>query len=113
MIKDENERLEQMNRDLQSQLADMRVRLSKAERLYREKESETKSTDDDSNSKQQIRNLEQLLEESKEENNKRVADTSAVRQMKTIMQTQANKIKDLTRKLQRYEPDNSKYEDDD
>jgi leucine zipper transcription factor-like protein 1 len=59
--------------------------------------------------------LEKQLEEAKEENNKRVSETAQFQQMRKMMQSQSNKIRDLRRRLERYEPDagDSKGDDDD
>jgi hypothetical protein len=51
------------------------------------------------------------LDEAKEENNKRIAETTQFQQMKKLMQSQSVKIRDLRLRLQKYEPDNAKEED--
>ena len=108
-MRDESGRVEQSNRELQLQLNDTRNRLAESERTIRElnnnKRSENGSTD-------RVRTLESQLEEAKEDGNKRVSETSQFQQMKKLMQTQSSKIRDLKRRLERYEPDNTKEEDD-
>ena len=45
------------------------------------------------------------LDEAKEENNKRVSETTQFQQMKKLMQSQSVKIRQLRERLSRYEPD--------
>jgi hypothetical protein len=59
-----------------------------------------------------IRSLERALHEASEEGSKRVSETSQFQQMKKMMQSQSNKLRDLRRRLQQYEPDLGKEEDD-
>jgi predicted transcriptional regulator len=61
---------------------------------------------------EKMRKLERQLEEAREENNKRVSDTAQFQQMKKMMQTQSSKIRELRRRLERYEPDSIKEDDD-
>lgn len=52
-----------------------------------------------------LRHLEDELEVANEENAKRVSDTTQFQQMKKMMQSQSSKIRDLKRRLAKYEPD--------
>jgi hypothetical protein len=52
------------------------------------------------------------LNEAKDENNRRVSDTTQFQQMRRMMQSQSVKIRDLRRRLQVYEPDICKEDDD-
>lgn len=52
------------------------------------------------------------LDEAKEENNKRVSETSQFQQMKKLMQSQSVKIRQLRERLSKYEPDDTKEDDD-
>lgn len=72
--------------------------------------AESKSADD-SNTRAQLRSLERSLEEAKEENNKRINETTQFQQMRKMMQSQSAKIRDLRRRLERYEPDACKEDD--
>jgi hypothetical protein len=58
------------------------------------------------------RDLERALEEAKEENAKRISDTTQFQQMRKLMQSQSAKIRDLRKRLQKYEPDSVKEDDD-
>ena len=76
--------------------------------------SEGKRNDDRHDSEnQKIKKLENDLRNSEEENNRRISDTSQFKQMKQLMQSQSGKIRELRRRLERYEPDNMKEDDDD
>ena len=111
-MRDENDRLEQTNRELQGELSDLRSRLSQAERSAAAQQTrgpaaaEAKGTDD-----RRIRQLESMLEDAQEENKKRVMDTPQFKAMKEQVQKKNAIIADLRRRLDRYEPENSKYED--
>ncbi len=69
--------------------------------------SESKQRDEMSS-----RDLERALEEAKEENAKRISDTTQFQQMRKLMQSQSAKIRDLRKRLQKYEPDSVKEDDD-
>lgn len=69
--------------------------------------SESKQRDEMSS-----RDLERALEEAKEENAKRISDTTQFQQMRKLMQSQSVKIRDLRKRLQKYEPDSVKEDDD-
>lgn len=107
MVKDASDRMDQTNRELQAQLNDYRIRLAEAEATIRELRGHHKAESND-----KLRSLEHALEEAKEEGTKRVAETSQFQQMKKLMQSQSNKIRELRRRLQQYEPDTGKEEDD-
>ena len=66
---------------------------------------------EDSRGKASSRELERALEEAKEENQKRVAETSQFQTMRKMMQSQAAKIRDLRQRLNKYEPDACKEDD--
>lgn len=63
--------------------------------------------------RERINRMEDELQAAQGENTKRVNETTQFLQMKKLMQSQAVKIKDLRRKLQKYEPDDCKGDDDD
>lgn len=65
----------------------------------------------DGYSQEQIHGLERQLAETKEAAEKRVAETTQFQQMKRMMQSQSATIRDLRRRLQRYEPDSVKEDD--
>lgn len=98
------------------QVDNLNYKLSQMDRQLKDKNriSEGKQQDEFNNEKnsEKINNLEELLIVAREENNKRVSETSQYQQMKKLMQTQSSNIKDLRRKLERYEPDNTKDDDD-
>ena len=107
MVKDASERVDQTNRELQAQLNDYRIRLAEAEITIREMKGQKEVEFNE-----RVRNLERALEQAKDEGNKRVNETSQFQQMKKLMQSQSNKLRELRRRLQEYEPDNGKEEDD-
>lgn len=106
-MRDEASRLEETNARLLAEVASLRERLSRAEKNNRNL-AESKH-DEDVHSKDLVR----ALEEAKEENAKRVAETSQFQQMRKMMQSQSAKIRDLRKRLQKYEPDACKEDDDD
>ena len=74
--------------------------------------SEGKRNDESSSiDREKIRKLEISLSDCMEEGEKRVMDTAQFRQMKQLMQTQSGNIRDLRRRLEKYEPDS--VDDDD
>lgn len=58
-----------------------------------------------------VERLQESLDEAKEENNKRVSETTQFQQMKKLMQSQSDKIKHLRARLSKYEPDDCKEDD--
>lgn len=96
---------------LQNELSDLRRHLEIAERNNQDFESSVKGGNDTLQRK--IQRLEDELDEERETNQKRVAETPQFLQMKKMMQSQNEKIRELRRRLERYEPDNSKEEEDD
>jgi predicted nucleic acid-binding Zn-ribbon protein len=106
-MRDEASKLEETNSRLQAEVASLRERLIKAEKNNRNL-AESKHNED-----VQAKDLERALEEAKEENSKRVAETSQFQQMRKMMQSQSAKIRDLRKRLQKYEPDACKEDDDD
>lgn len=103
-------RLEETNASLTAEVQTLRQRLSQLERnsysLAESKESEALRA------RMQVKETERALEEAKEEANKRVSETAQFQQMKKLMQSQSAKIRDLRKRLQKYEPDAVKEEDD-
>ena len=111
MAQEEAQRLEETNHSLQHEVNLLRQRLSLIERSS---SSLAESKDQESaRAKAQSKELERALEEAKEENTKRVAETTQFQQMRKIMQSQSAKIRDLRKRLQKYEPDAVKEDDDD
>ena len=129
-LKDESDRLENNNKQLQERYQIAQDRASQAQteatKLLKEKKLLTEqlsklqvkidSLDSDAKDSGEVnRKLQMLegeLESAHEENAKRVNETAQFQQMKKLMQSQSAKIKDLRRRLQRYEPDDCKGEDD-
>lgn len=111
MIRDESDRVDQTNRELQTQLNETIVRLAEAEKTIRQLGGDTRKFDLESDAK--LKNMVQALEDAKEEANKKVSDSTQFIQMKKLMQSQSMKLRELRRRLQQYEPDNGKEEDDD
>ncbi len=94
------------NARLQAEVSSLRERLLRAEKNSRSL-AESKYSED-----VHSKELERALEEAKEENSKRVAETSQFQQMRKMMQAQSSKIRELRKRLQKYEPDACKEEDD-
>lgn len=107
--------MEQTNRELQSQISDLRSRLTKAERAARDLQADSKTSSDSRSGTQneRIRELEHQLEIALEETTKRVGETSQFRGMRDMVQKKNNTIRDLMRRLDKYEPDNSKFDEED
>lgn len=99
-----------MKARLQSEVTTLRDRLKRAEQSYQNL-AESK-TNDEFLEKERERELQRALDEAMEENTKRVADTTQFQQMRKMMQSQAAKIRDLRRRLEKYEPDAVKEDDD-
>lgn len=109
-MKEQSERLEDANRRLTNEIEVLKRRLNAAEQ-HSSSISESKMQDDMS-SQGKVRRLERELEEAKEENERRVADTPQFQQMRRMMQSQSQKLRDLRRRLEKYEPDAVKEDDD-
>eukprot|EP01036_Dinobryon_divergens_P022194 gene22194-30434_t len=110
-MKEESDRLDENNAKLQLEISNLRAKMVAAEKkLARLNESKH---DFEMQSKAEMEELQEKLEESKEENAKRVADTAQFRSMRRIMDSQTAKIKELRMKLAKYEPDSIAAEDDD
>ena len=117
-MREQTEHLEDTNRRLRDEVDALNRRLVTMERQLLDERarsskpavSESKMADD--GSADRIRRLEEDLKEAREENNKRVSETSQFQQMRNMMQSQASKIRELRRRLDRYEPDSLKEEDD-
>jgi len=107
--REETERLQMSNQRLQQEVDGLKRRLENAERAR--PVAETKLADDGANGRQ-LRQLEMALAEAQEENSKRVSETSQFQQMRRLMQSQSAKIQGLRSRLERYEPDVVKEEDD-
>jgi hypothetical protein len=107
-MREESARLEDTNNRLQAEVNLLKHKLAMSER----QEAEGKRREDFED-KAQLRNLEAALEEAKEENTKRVAETSQFQQMRKLMQSQNAKIRDLRRRLSQYEPDATKDDEGD
>jgi hypothetical protein len=91
-LKEQAEAAEELNQRLQDENANLVRKLAVAKRSMGEgKESEEA--------------MNHALAEAKEENEKRVRDTNQFRQMQRIMQKQAADIRELRKRLQRYEPE--------
>lgn len=91
--------MEDTNARLQAEVNLLKHKLVMAERH----ESEGKRQEE--TNEQELRRLERALESATEENSKRVAETTQFQQMRKMMQSQNAKIRDLRRRLERYEPD--------
>ncbi len=102
-FRDESQRLEEVKSRLQAEVSSLRDRLKRAEQSYANL-AESK-TQEEYLEKERERELQRALEEAKEENTKRVSETTQFQQMRKMMQSQAAKIRDLRRRLEKYEPD--------
>lgn len=110
-MREETSRLEDTNAKLQAEVNSLRLRLAAADRSVHIM-AESKSQEE-SAGKSNLRHLESALEDAKEESNKRVSETAQFQQMRKLMQSQSAKIRDLRRRLERYEPDSVKEDGDD
>jgi len=110
VIRDEKSRLEESNERLQNEVQALRNKLSNADNRLSSL-ADSKQHDDEME-KLQLKELEHALEDAKDENTKRVSETTQFQQMRKLMQSQSNTIKDLRRRLQKYEPDGVKEEDE-
>ena len=61
---------------------------------------------------ERLRKCERALVEAREEGNKRVSETKQFQEMRKLMQSQSKKMTDLRRRLERYEPEACKEDDD-
>lgn len=105
-MRQESEALENTNLKLKSEVGDLKSRLTAAERRALEVAEAKKSEED------MLRLMEKSLDDAKNENEKRIMDTTQFQTMKKMMQKQSAQIRDLRRRLQQYEPDNTKTDDD-
>jgi chromosome segregation ATPase len=81
---------------LQSEVADLKRRLAQAERASQDYEMGMKGGNDSSASLlTRVQRLEEELEEERESNQRRVADTPQFQQMKKMMHSQNKKMRDL------------------
>eukprot|EP01039_Chlorochromonas_danica_P002428 gene2428-2661_t len=106
-MRDETNRLEETNQRLQNEVNALKQRLRSLDSSYAAAESKSAAESQHAN------DLERALEEAKEQNAKRVADTTQFQQMRRMMQAQSAKIRDLRKRLQLYEPEAVKEDDDD
>ena len=98
----------------------LKRRLAQTERQvtemkYDNEASEGKRNEESSSSaaeREKIKKLENALADCREEGERRVADTPQFKQMRQLMQTQSTNIRDLRRRLEKYEPD-SVHDDED
>lgn len=106
-MREESQRLEDTNNRLQAEVNLLKHKLAMSER------SNAESKRDDASERATLRRLEQALEEAKEENSKRVSETSQFQQMRKLMQSQSTKIRDLRKRLEKYEPNRDDEEEED
>lgn len=106
-MRDQTSHLEETNRRLQDEVAALKHRLQQLDSSYAASESKSAAES------QHSRELERALGEAKEQNSKRVAETAQFQQMRKIMQQQSAKIRDLRKRLQKYEPEAVKEDDED
>ena len=111
-MKDEQERIEETNTRLTAEVANLRQRLAAQERSANDKHADSKRTSDadTSSSTLQIRRLQEELDEARLEGTKRVQETAQFQQMRVMMQNQSTKLREVRRRLERYEPDACKEE---
>lgn len=100
-LKDEARAAKEELECLQSRNSELEGELKSLKRLLRENATESKSSGDSLQERYRI--LESELHAAREESAKRVGDSSQFQQMKKMMQTQTGKIKDLRRRLEKYE----------
>lgn len=134
-MKEETERLEMSNKQLQERFAVAQERYSVAQnettKLLREKknlleqlatlqvkldnasESTVAESKDHAAMLTKVERLEEELGMAQQENTKRVAETTQFQQMKKLMQNQAARIRELQARLNRYEPEDDEVRDDD
>ena len=117
-LREESGRVEDVNRKLQQQIAELNSQVGLLTRQLREERNsvaEGKQSDRHSvaDAAEKIRKLERQLQESTEENTKRVSETKQFQEMRKMMQSQSRKMTDLRRRLERYEPDATDMKEDD
>lgn len=97
---------------LQRRLAQMERQMSTMK--YDNEASEGKRNEESSSAeREKIKKLENALSDCREEGERRVADTPQFKQMRQLMQTQSTNIRDLRRRLEKYEPDSFTGDDED
>mmetsp|Transcript_11035 Transcript_11035/g.18515 ORF Transcript_11035/g.18515 Transcript_11035/m.18515 type:complete len:174 (+) Transcript_11035:412-933(+) len=109
-MREQTERLEDKNARLQAEVDSLRRRLGMADQSL--SDAAESKMQGDAETRMNMRSMESALNDAKEENNKRVNDTAQFQQMKKIMQSQSATIRDLRRRLERYEPDSAKQDDE-
>jgi predicted RNase H-like nuclease (RuvC/YqgF family) len=113
MRRDETDKLDQVNKKLQDENARLKQHIDMMGREMRFKDDSKAVALEraDQHAASQVRSLEDQLAEAKEEGTKRVSETTQFQQMRKMMQTQSGQIRDLRRRLQKYEPDDCKMDD--
>jgi predicted RNase H-like nuclease (RuvC/YqgF family) len=91
-VQNDASKLAREKSSLQSEVVDLKRRLAAAERGVEMHESAAKGGED---MQREVDRLEDLLQEEKEANQKRVADTPQFTQMRKLLQTRNDKIKEL------------------
>lgn len=109
-VQEDASNLAREKKEMQREIDRLVRQLETAEHSVRSYEHSSKGNHDDSASR--IRDLEEDLAEERRNNTARVSETPQFLQMKKLMQSQNQKIRDLRRRLDRYEPDDSKMDDD-
>lgn len=112
-LKTEQERLSQLNLELENQVSQLRRQLTEANRRVSSLAADAKASEEDSRLRDRVRDLDCELAEAKEENARKVADSKQFQQMRKIMQKQTLEIKRLRERLQVFEPDDCKEEKED
>lgn len=113
-VQEDATNLAREKKELQREIDSLKRRLETAERSAQNFERTGKGSQDDaSNANRKIRELEEDLEEERRNNATRVSETPQFIQMRKMMQSQNTKLRDLRRRLDKYEPDDSKEDDDD
>lgn len=112
-MRDEQERIEETNQRLQAEVNSLKQRLAATERSATDRFADSKRSQDAQSYSHsaEMRRLQNELEEARAENSKRVSDTAQFQQMRKMMQNQSSKLRDLRRRLERYEPDACKEDD--
>lgn len=108
-MKDEQDRLQDSNKNLATEVQELRSRLYAAEMKLRSVNADAKGAREEN---ERLHGLEQALSDAKEESNRKLSESTQFQQMRKMMQSQASKIRDLKRRLERYEPDAAMEEDD-
>lgn len=135
VYREESERLESSNKALQERFTIAQERATSAQtetaRLLRDKKglleelsslqgkldqlahSSAGESKESAEINSKLSRLEEELEVANEENTKRVSETTQFQQMKKMMQSQSAKIRDLRRRLAKYEPEDADCKGDD